>query len=401
MKNIIRENKVHYIWVKTKTDNYNKLILKLQNAGINIYNIRYENNIVLLEIKDKDFLKVKKFLISYEFKKVKDSGLYEIKNKIKKYNRFLCAVIFGLVVIYFLSNVIVKVNVIHSKKEIRELVTNELHEYGIKRLTLKKDYQAIQKIKEAILNKYPDRLEWIEIETDGMVYNVRIEERIITDTKKEKRYCHLVAEKSGIVTKVVTYKGVANVNINKYVTKGDILISGEVKHNEEIKENVCADGIVYGEIWYTVDVSLPLYYEEVKKTGKMRYNLMYEDDQGEHVILKSRLKSKTVTNQELLSLMGHKLYLQREYETNVKKLKYTEDEALEKALKLAKEKVNVKLDENEHIISQKVLKKSINDSKIMLEVFTSVEEKIGTIEEYTVDLAKENNNDLESSESNN
>lgn len=398
MNNIIIENKKHYIWIKTKTDNFNKLILKIQNIGINIYSLEYQTDTLLIKIEEKDYSKIKKYLLSYKFKKVKDSGIFNLKQNLKKYNRFLCAVIFGLLVIFFLSNVIVKVNVIHSKKEIRLLVNNELEERGIKRLTLKKDYHEIEKIKEEILSKYPDRLEWLEIETDGMVYNVRVEERIITNTKTEKKYCHIVAKKSGVITKIVTYKGVANAGINKYVGKGDILISGEVKHNEEVKNNVCADGIVYGEVWYTVDVSLPLEYQISKKTGKMRYNIMYQDKLGEHVILKSRLDNKTVNNQELFSLLGRKIFLQREYETIVNKHKYTLDEALEKALLLAKEKVNVKLEENEHIISQKVLKKNINDSKIELEVFTSVEEKIGAREEYTLESLEENSDDLGNSE---
>lgn len=398
MRNIIKENKVHYIWVKTKTDNYNKLILKIQNLNINIYDITYERDYILLNIKIDDFSKLKKYLISYKFKKVKDIGIFNFKNILKKYNRFLCAIIFGLLVVFFLSNIIVKVNVIHSKKEIRELVTNALEERGIKRLTFKKKYDEIQKIKSEILEEYKDRLEWIEIETDGMIYNIRIEERIITDIKTNNKYCHIVADKSGVVTKIVTYKGVANVGINKYVSKGDILISGEVKLNEEVKNNVCAEGFVYGEVWYTVNVSLPLNYEESTKTGKMRYNLMYEDEYGSHVILKSRLKTKEVKNEQILSLLGRKLYLQKEYETIVEQKTYTEEEALNQALSLALEKVNVKLEENEKVISQKVLKKSINNSKMELEVFTSVEEKIGVQEEYIVELAKENSNDLENTE---
>jgi len=397
MKNILKESNVHYIWIKTNTNNQNKLIMKISKLGVNIYSTVYENDYVLFKIKEKDYQKTKKHLISYEFKKVKDEGIFNFKNLIKKYNRFLVAIIFAIALIYFFSNVIVKVNVIHSKKEVRELITNELEEYGIKRLTLKKNYNELQKIKSSILNKYPDHIEWIEIEVVGMTYNVRIEERIITDTKQENNYCHVVADKSGIITKVVTFEGVSNVNINSYVSKGDILISGEIKLNDEVKNNICASGNVFGEIWYTVDVSLPLEYEIINKTGKMRYNFMYEDKQGGHVVLRSRLNQKVVENIEIFSLLGRKLYLQKEHEINVKKARYTEAEALEKALVLAREKVNVKLNENERILSQKVLKKSINDSKMILEVFTSVEEQIGVIEEYTVDLAKENKNDLGSS----
>ena len=397
MKNFIKEAQIHYIWIKTKTNNYNKIIFKLKNLEVNIYDIKYEDKYMLFKIKNSDYNKIKKYLISYKFKKVKEIGIFNIKHMLIKYNRFFCAIIFGVVIMFFLSNVIVKVNVIHSKKEIRELVTNALEERGIKRLTLKKGYKELKKIKEEILKEYPRTLEWIEIETDGMNYNVRVEERIITDIDKEEKYCYIVAEKAGVVTKIVTYKGVSNVNINKYVSAGDILISGEVKLNEEVKGNVCASGNVYGEVWYTVSVSLPLNYEEFNRTGKMRYNLMYQDDYNEHVILNSRLNTKEVENITLFSILGKKIYLQKEYETNVKKKKYSEEEALKKGLELALEKINVKLEENEKVLSQKVLKKSINNSKIELDIFTAVEENIGVVEEYIVDIAKENSNDLESS----
>lgn len=398
MRNIIRDTKMHYIWVKTKTDNYNKLILKIKKLNVHIYQINYKNNFIYLNIKSNDFNKLKKYLLSYKFTKEKDLGIFNFKNILKKYNRFFIAVLFGVFLIFFFSNIIVEVNIIHSKKEIRELVRNALEDKGIKRLTIKKEYQEIQRIKDEVLEEYKDKLEWLEIEVDGMTYNVRIEERIITELNEEERTCHIVAEKPGVVTKIVTYNGVANININRYVSKGDILISGEIKLNDTVKDNVCADGIVYAEVWYTVKVSLPLNYEESKRTGKIRYNFMYEDEYGSHVILNSRLNTKEVENQKLISLVGKKIYLQKEYETIVKKKEYTEEEALKKALSLALEKVNVKLEENEHVIAQKVLKKSINDSKMELEVFTSVEERIGVLEEYIVELAEENSNDLDSTE---
>lgn len=396
MRNIIKDSKTHYIWIKTNTDNYYKVILKLKSLNIDIYEIKYGTKNILLKIKNSDYSKINKYLKSYKFSKVNDTGYFNIINILKRNIRFISSLIFGILLIYFFSNVIVKVNVIHSKKDIRVLVTNALEEKGIKRLTFKKDYQTLQKIKQEILEENKDKLEWIEIETDGMTYNVRIEERIITNIEEEKNTCHIVADKSGIVTKIMTYRGVSNVNVNSYVEKGDILISGEVKLNEETKDNVCASGNVYAEVWYTVKVTLPLNYEEAKRTGKMRYNFMYEDKYNNHVILKSRLKNKEVENKEIISLLGKKIYLQKEYETTVKKKKYNEQEALKKALLLAKEKLSVKLDENESIITQKVLKKSTNDSKMELEVFTSVEENIGRLEEYTPELAKEQENDLDS-----
>ena len=47
------------------------------------------------------------------------------------------------------------------------------------------------------------------------------------------------------------------------IEKGDIVIGGDIKVEEEIKKSVCALGNVYAEVWYTVNVSVPLNYEKV------------------------------------------------------------------------------------------------------------------------------------------
>jgi len=69
-----------------------------------------------------------------------------------------------------------------------------------------------------------------------MIVNVRVEERIINNYEEESGFCHIVASKSGIVKSISTKKGVSLVNINDYVSSGEILISGEIKLNEEVKK---------------------------------------------------------------------------------------------------------------------------------------------------------------------
>ena len=72
----------------------------------------------------------------------------------------------------------------------------------------------------------------------------------------------------------------------------------------------------------------------------------------------------------------------REYEVENKSYKYSEEQALVKALELSNEKIKRKLSEKEHIINQKVLKKDANNSTMYVEVFTSVEEIISKQENF-------------------
>lgn len=371
----------HYVLVSVKTKDKNKLLLKIYNAGIPVYKIKYYENKVEFETSVQNYIKLKKYLVSYTFRINKNMGMYEVLSKIKKNKVFLINLLLAFLFLFLFSNTIVSVKVIHSKKYIREIVENSLEEYGVTRLSWKKSYKELSEIKEKILKAYPKNLEWLEIEKKGMTYVVRVEERIITEIKEEKDACHIIATKNGVITNVKFNKGQEIKQIGDYVNKGDILISGEIKFNEETKNIVCASGEVLAETWYTTEVKLPLNYAQEKETGKKRYNFSWNNSK----IFRSRLKNYKTTKKELFSFFGNKIYLLTEKEITYKEQKYEEEEAIKKALELSKQKINLKLSEKERIISQKVLKNTVNNSTMYVEIFTSVEEIISE----QVDFVKE------------
>lgn len=371
----------HYVLVSVKTKDKNKLLLKIYNAGIPVYKIKYYENKVEFETSVQNYIKLKKYLVSYTFRINKNMGMYEVLSKIKKNKVFLINLLLAFLFLFLFSNTIVSVKVIHSKKYIREIVENSLEEYGVTRLSWKKSYKELSEIKEKILKAYPKNLEWLEIEKKGMTYVVRVEERIITEIKEEKDACNIVATKNGVITNVKFNKGQEIKQIGDYVNKGDILISGEIKFNEETKNIVCASGEVLAETWYTTEVKLPLNYAQEKETGKKRYNFSWNNSK----IFRSRLKNYKTTKKELFSFFGNKIYLLTEKEITYKEQKYEEEEAIKKALELSKQKINLKLSEKERIISQKVLKNTVNNSTMYVEIFTSVEEIISE----QVDFVKE------------
>ena len=303
----------------------------------------------------------------------------------------IVSVIFGLLVFLVLSNVIVDVRVVHESRFLRELIIEALKDEGVEPLTFKKSYKEYERIIAKIKSNYKDKIEWLEIDVKGMVIDIRVEERIINNYDKEEGTCHIVASKSGIVKCINVNRGVQNVMINDFVVKDEVLISGEVKLNEAVVNNVCARGEVRAEVWYKVNVSLPLKYQEEVDTGKVRFNLMVKNGVQEYVILKSRVGEKRVKNILLFKIFGWEVYVQKEIEVKVEDKEYSNEEAIRKAAELAFLKMKQGSGEELQKIDEKVLKKSINNGNLDIELFVAVNEQIGIKKYYEVETDSDTN----------
>ena len=374
------------IWVKAKCSNYYHFLSKVQYLNVNILEIKYEDNYIYLKTLAEDISKLQKYLVSYKFEIIKTNGLSNCLNKVRKNYIFLVSLLIGIVLFYFLNHLVIKINIVHENAEIRSLIKEELDSYGIKVLSFKKSYKELNSIREEILDKYPDKLDWMEFVVDGMIINVRVEERIITDTSKDDKVCNLIATKSGVINDILVNEGEVLVNINDYVREGDTLVSGIIKYNEEDKRYTCASGKIYATTWYTADVSIPLEYKTYIQTGKKKYNLIWEVDGNKKRILRSRFSNYDSKLKNIFHIFDFNIYLETELETEEIVETYTEDEALEVGISKAISNTQLSLGEFDEIIDKKVLKKSVNNSTMDIEVFIIVKQLIST--EDIIDVEK-------------
>ena len=379
------------IWVKAKCNDYYKFMQKLQYLNLTIMDIKYDKKIIYLKMEEKELEKIKKYLVSYKFKKVSNLGIFNLIDKIKTNKIFVICLLIGGILFLILSNLVVKINIIHENKEIRDIIAEELNEYGIKLLSFKKSYKELDIIRQKILDKYPDKLDWMEFDVDGMIINVRVEERIITEIIKNDAVCDLVATKSGVINDILVSEGNILVNINDYVREGDTLVSGIINYNEENKRYTCANGKVFAKVWYTANVSIPLEYTDYIETGKKKYNFIWEINGNKKRILKNRFVTFNSSIKNLLSIFDFKFYVETQKETEKVINTYTEDQALEQGINKAIESIKIKLGEFDEIIDKKVLKKTLNNSTMDVEVFVIAKELISTQKEITIDNTEEGN----------
>ena len=379
MKNSLTDKLQNKVKLNIKGKNIERFIKRLKTNKIDLLKIEYiKYNEINITIYQKDYDKVLELKTIYEMDKVDIYGIIKIKKVINTYKYILIFIALGILLIIFLSNIIFNVQIIHNDSEIRNFLLNELEKYGLKKYRFKKNYQEIQEIKNNILNEYKDKIEWLEIEESGTSYIVRLESRIIPNNEVNNNKQNVVASKSAVIKKIIAENGEIVKNINSYVNKGDIVISGNIYLNDEVKDTVKAEGKIYGEVWYNVNVSYPYIYSEIKELDNYQeiYVLKLFDKTLELTF--NKFKDKKIEEQKILfhPFLPFSLVKQKQKEIETISLVLTSDEAKDKAIEEAIKKMEEQLDEDEKVIDYQILKENIKEDKVVLDIFFTVYENI-------------------------
>ena len=380
------------IKINIKGRKIERFIKRLADNKINIYNMeminRNETNIVILK---SDYLKVLNIKSIYEFNIVGGTGMIKIRKTLKLNSLILVFLVIGIIVLQILSRMIFSIEVVHTDKSIRNKMLSELENYGLKIHAFKKNYDEVQKIKEQILTNHKDDIEWLEIENIGTKYIVRLEERKIKNNEESNEKRHVIASKNAIIKKIEAENGEIVKEINSYVNAGDIIISGNITLNEQVKNTVSASGHVYGEVWYKVKVDYPLAYSEKHETGNSQKILVFNFLNKSYELGFKKYKDKNVSSKTLLKHIFLPISFTYDNQREVIAIDevYTIEQAIKKAEERAYSEINSKLNDKEKILSSKNLKVDVNDSKIELEMFFTVYEDITEYQKIEENIVEE------------
>lgn len=370
--------------LKIKGKNINRFIKRLTTRKINILSLKYINdNEAKIIIYKKDYEEVLKVKSIYEVLEEDVFGYLKIQRTLKINKHLIIFLLIGYLIFLTLTHMVFDIEVVHSNKDIRNLITEELKENGITKYTFKKSYQELNKIKEKILNDHPDEIEWLEIETQGTKYIVRVEEREIVRETENNNPRNIVAKKDAVIKKTIASKGDIVRNTDDYVKKGDIIVNGEIMLEDKSMGKVKAEGKVYGEVWYVTKTQYPFVYYEEQETGNTKENYAIKFLNKDIELSLKKYKNKKCEENVLLShpLLPIKLVYQKQKEIKVISQILTFDEALVKAEDYATKKIEKNLRQDEYIIRSKYLKSSVKESTIEVEMFFAVYEDITSYQE--------------------
>ena len=399
MKNQILFMLKSKVTINVKGKNIERFIHRLINNKIELISIDYISyNEVNIKIYKEDYDKIEEIKSIYEVNIINYNGIIKIKKDISFNKYIIFFIMIGLAIIIFLSKLIFSIEVVTNDNDMKEKILEELNNNGVSLYHFKKSYNKLQNIKEKILEKYNNEIEWIEIENIGTKYIVRYEPRIIKEKEEETKFRHIVAKKDAIIYDVDASVGQIVRIKNDYVKKGDIIVSGYIDLNGSVKKTVSSIGKVYGEVWYTVTVSYPFKYKEKKETGRKKnvYTIKILNKTIE-LFNFNKYKNKIVNDKIILknTILPFSFNKETQKEVEVINENNTEKEAIEKAIELGKKKINKKLKEDEFIIDYKIIGKSKNSDTVTLKLFFTICEDITDyqeIEEYREENISDNNN---------
>ncbi len=377
------------IKIKIEGRNVNHFLKRLINQNIQIIKqipISYKE--VHLIISYDDYLKIKDTKTIYQITIINKYGKLKAQSLFTKNIYLLFFMLLGLGLLYFLSNIIFSIDIIHSSHQVKQLISSELKEYGLTKYSFKKSYQELEKIEEQILNNNKDKLEWIEIETSGTKYIIRAEERLLNNGEEPTGYQEIIATKNAVITKIEATSGEKIKNINDYVQKGDTIIASYITLPDNSKVYTKAKGKVYGEVWYEINVEYPLVYREEKATGKTKtvYSLNFLHNKFS-IFNFHKFKTFNTNSQVLLqsNYLPLTLTKEKQYEVNVIDEVYTKEEAIKKAINLGKNKLKKRHSRIQKINKITILEESDTEDKVTVKLFVSAIEEIGKENPVTPD----------------
>lgn len=366
-----------YVTIEITGKDVKRFVKSLYKRSIKFYYLDISKGKAVATVSYQDYLKIKEIKTIYKIHIINYKGLIKIKQLFSTYKVFVFSVILGLFLLYILSNMIFEVKVIHDKQDIRAFVGEKLNDLGIKRFKFVKTFEENEKIVNEILTKNRDKIEWLEIERIGCKYIIRVEERKVKQEDTSTSPRDVVAKKKGMIVSITASHGEVVKKVNDYVDIGEVIISGTIKNKDTIKDYVRADGQVFAEVWYHALVEVPYLYQEVTLTGKKNKVVSFKF-LNRDIRLFSDFKTKEDKTLFNLSnpLIPISISLIEEKESHVEDSIYSEDVAILKALEIAREKLKSNLGKDDEIIYEKYLKKTEEDSKIIVDMFFKVKEDI-------------------------
>src|SRR5699024_8138043 len=184
-----------------------------------------------------------------------------------------------IIFLFGLANIAWKMEISGVSEETELNIREKLEKEGLYEGAWTCNTLDIDLIQQHVLHEMPE-LMYIGIRKKGTTYYIDAIEKQQEKRIEELPNRHIDTTKNGEIESIYVKKGIYKEAVNDIVEKGDLLVSGEIEKeaeeeedkdkNEDDKEQlqkVAAEGEVYANTWYEMDVTSPLTQSESQFSG--------------------------------------------------------------------------------------------------------------------------------------
>lgn len=200
------------------------------------------------------------------------SGLPFVMKKYKKRKIFAIAIFVIAIFCFLITRFIWNIEVLGNKEISREEILSDLVKYGIEEGKLKSNLD-LDEIKNEI-RLHRDDLAWIGIEVKGTNVIVTVVEAIDEpEIVDENTPSNILADKNGVISKMIVRSGTARVAIGDTVAVGDLLVEGVMEGKYTDPRGVSSDADIYLVSTYEKERKEAFIQQNQERTGNVEKNV--------------------------------------------------------------------------------------------------------------------------------
>lgn len=312
---------------------------------------------------------------------------------IKKYRKrkifgILFVVILALLIVS--SNYIWNIEISGNVKITNQEILQSLEESGLKVGLSKNDIDINAVISKIRLDR--EDIAWIGITVKGTNAIVKIKEAAkAPEVIDENKFCNIVANKTGMITKINVQNGTANVEVGDIVEEGDILVNGYLEGKYTGTRYVHGAATVEAKIWYTKKEKAMLKQQIPVQTGneEKKYSIKFKKNQINLFKTLSKFEKYDTINENKKIILFSNFYLPIEVvkitnkEYVLQDVTYTNEEQTQILTEKLKKELLEEIGEQKNIVNVNVNTYS-QDETVEVEVTYEVLENIGVEQEMNI-----------------
>lgn len=377
MKNSVRKYLSGYLKIRISGNSPERFLNLCIHQKINLWDLSVKGRIYEMKISVRDFRKLKPIMRKTKTK-VKVVERYGFPFFLQKYrNRYFLysGILAGVLFLIFMSSFVWKIEIEGNVRCSDEEIKMFLETINISEGKSKKEISCEQIAK--LMRENFDDVIWVSASMDGVELKIEVKEnmdRVYEDETEKISPMDIIADKSGMITSIITSKGKPLVKAGDIVEKGDILVSGSIEIYNDAMEIIgyqyhIAEAEIYVQTEYSYEEELEHNYEILEKTGKKAFQIWLETEDKIRFIgsVKNGYKYYTVSEYQQDITLGQIVPLPWKF--GVKMV----EECQKKSRTYTEEEIQVKLSEKFHRFCQDLEKKGVQILKNGVKIYSGVE----------------------------